>query len=218
MSIRVTRPETGFSTIPNEIIQNPDISAVARMLWIYLASLPHDWRPRASHLQDALGVGRDKLQACCAELEAAGLLERTPDRDEKTGRVFGYVWQLLTGCLKNRQTAEPSTGQTRQPVNQAPYKETLNKKTKNKRNTLSKRHSPRDKDKDFSLIGDWRPSDDEIKAAAVELVGSLSDTAILVAETTCIAFVDHAKDKGRRSQDWPAAWRNWVQQQKRRRQ
>ena len=95
MSIQVQKPETGFSLIPNAIIQNPDLSAAARLLWAYLASLPPDWRVRMAQLQKALGVGRDVMRKLCKELEGVRALERKPHQDAATGLVHGLIWILV---------------------------------------------------------------------------------------------------------------------------
>lgn len=232
MSIRVTRPETGYSIIPNEIIQNEDLTALARMLWVYLASLPPDWRPRMEHLQKALGVGRDRMQAACADLEAAGALIRTPDRDAVTGQVFGQVWELRTpACLKNRRAAEPAGGETRQAVNQAPYKvnSSQSKQDTNEIDSSAQLslladdrddasvpavdQEPKKKPARRSQIGNWQPSEIEKLSAAAQVYGSTNPAALEKVELMVDRFVAHHQAKGSVMANWSAAWVTWYLRQ-----
>jgi hypothetical protein len=136
--IRVEKPETNFTVVPNHIIQNKDLSAPARLLWILLMSLPDTWTPRMSHLAAHVGVGRDKMQMLCKELEAANLLSRKPKR-AADGTVNGQVWELdVTAYLENRQAAEPADGVDRQAVGKAPYKENRTIKETEVKKTESK--------------------------------------------------------------------------------
>ena len=203
MTIQVQRPETGFSIIPDAIIQCSDLSAAARCLWAYLASLPPEWRPHAAQLQRALGVGRDKLQGLCKELEALGALTRQPARDNK-GQVRGQHWILsvpdrvpeiqaggATGCLIDRV-----------PENQGTYKDTKNLNTKEVRERETHARA--------LLPSDWFPSDAALRWAGEEL--AMTERKII---TDVVAvFLDHASVNAVLSMDWNASFRIWVHREK----
>jgi hypothetical protein len=67
-----------FTIVDQKFIQNRNISLEARMVVIYLTSLPLDWAVNLNHLQKELCVGRDRLAKAMKELKEAGYMQRTP--------------------------------------------------------------------------------------------------------------------------------------------
>lgn len=79
-----------FTAIPNEIIDDPNISPTGKLLMVYLlkhAGIP-GWQYNDSAMYKFLHCGRDKLEAAFKSLRQAGYVTTIIKYDEK-GRVCG---------------------------------------------------------------------------------------------------------------------------------
>jgi hypothetical protein len=81
-----TKAKKYFTVVNQDFIQNRDLSIEARMVIVYLMSLPIDWTINSNNLQYQLGVGRDKLSKSMRELKEAGYMQRTPIKG-RSGRI-----------------------------------------------------------------------------------------------------------------------------------
>lgn len=145
-----------FCTLPNSTAQDKRLSAEARGVLLFMASLPDDWDFYKEWLQKQFPkMGRDKLTRVMKELQEFGYLTKTPKRLED-GTVKGFDWEVRvmpkeleegisslstesTVQLKNRRPVKPSDGKP------AATKEILNtKETSNKRSIveLGTQHHP----------------------------------------------------------------------------
>ncbi|KAA9322968.1 conserved phage C-terminal domain-containing protein [Lactobacillus jensenii] len=84
---------THFTTIPNAIAQNDELSWKARGIFLYLASMPSNWQFYEVEVAKHASDGRDALRAGLKELEEKGYLKRYRKRNDK-GQVVDSEWIL----------------------------------------------------------------------------------------------------------------------------
>lgn len=103
MTIYRTAPTSNFTPVSNSLIANTSLSSNARLILLYLISKPPSWQVRITDLKRVIGIGRDRIYKCLAELRAAGYavmtrLQRgvrwsfydtpqTPDKPEPKSRL-----------------------------------------------------------------------------------------------------------------------------------
>lgn len=90
-AIILRRVRSNFTTLPNEIIQDPKLSWKALGLLTYILSLPDNWKLRLSHLSQQKKTGRDATRTGLRELEEAGYLYMEKVRGEH-GQYQRTVW------------------------------------------------------------------------------------------------------------------------------
>ena len=139
MAIIKAGAKNQFTQLPNETLQNPELTFEARGLLALIQSMPEDWVIHKVWLQSqAKNCGRDKLDRIIKELVKHGFLISKKVRDGK-GQITGADWhcfpvsQLEPPCskdssrtLKTRIPDNPYSGKPR-PTNKHSYKETNNK-------------------------------------------------------------------------------------------
>ena len=84
--------KTGWTQVPNTIINNPKISSKAKGLWVYLASKPTGWQFSSERIAQDFADGRDSIRAGLRELESVGLLKRSIINAE--GGKFGNAYEI----------------------------------------------------------------------------------------------------------------------------
>lgn len=84
---------THFTTIPNAIAQNDELSWKARGIFLYLASMPSNWQFYEVEVAKHASDGRDALRTGLKELEEKGYLKRYRKRNDK-GQVVDSEWIL----------------------------------------------------------------------------------------------------------------------------
>lgn len=88
------RRRTAFSTIPNALIRDVEISPEARLLLCYIMSCSDSWTFYVSECQRILGCKKDKWQRIRREVIEAGYL-RVHAKNGENGRLEGYVWEIF---------------------------------------------------------------------------------------------------------------------------
>lgn len=83
-----------FATVPNEILNNPELSLAAKGLYAYIQSKSDGWHFSIERMRFQLKEGKTAIQSAVKELEDAGYLIRKPNRD-KLGRFGGYDYILF---------------------------------------------------------------------------------------------------------------------------
>ena len=76
--------------MPNEIIENVSLSALARLLYIYMLSKKEGWSFYRSSMANVLCCSRQKLNKVVKELIDAGLVDRR-GQDRGKGGIFSAV-------------------------------------------------------------------------------------------------------------------------------
>lgn len=92
---RSKRPERNFTMLPNELINDANLSWEARGVLIFILSKPDSWVVRTSHLIKQTEGSRkqskrDSIRAILNELETVGYIRKTLRRSGKGGRIEGY--------------------------------------------------------------------------------------------------------------------------------
>ena len=88
--ITIQKKTGNFTILDNTGLRDPNISWKAKGLLAYLLHLPDDWQVYLSDLQNRSTDGRDSTNSAIKELEKNGYIEKTKNRDEKSGRFTGY--------------------------------------------------------------------------------------------------------------------------------
>ena len=79
-----------YTCISNDVFRS-DLSLKARGMLCTMLSLPDDWEFSENGLQAILKDGQTSIRSAIKELEGAGFLSRTRERDE-SGRMGRCVW------------------------------------------------------------------------------------------------------------------------------
>ena len=79
-----------YTCISNDVFRS-DLSLKARGMLCTMLSLPDDWEFSENGLQAILKDGQTSIRSAIKELESAGFLSRTRERDEN-GRMGKCVW------------------------------------------------------------------------------------------------------------------------------
>lgn len=104
----------------NYVLQNVT-NVVALGIWVYLTSLPDDWRVYRSQLMSHFGLGRDKIGNALKFLNQNHLIQYVQERTESGVFHEGYILVKngfefeeahRTALLKNRTTDFPDSGKT----------------------------------------------------------------------------------------------------------
>lgn len=84
MSIyRAPRPESNWTQIRNEIIEDSRLTFKATAVLIYILSKPDNWRTSTRHLATVKKEGIDAIRTAMSELECAGYIKRRRYQDDQ---------------------------------------------------------------------------------------------------------------------------------------
>lgn len=122
---------SGFTTLPNAVVQDARLNFAAKGLFWLMFSLPDDWdfsiSGLASYAGGARGNGKDAIRAALATLEEAGYLLREQRHDEN-GHFAGNCYVLYD------ESASPLSGfpTTEKPTTEKPSSENPTEQNKDK--------------------------------------------------------------------------------------
>jgi len=175
--------KTKYGVIPDEILNDTNLSFKAKGLYGFLQSKPDGWRFSVERIAKQSKDGRAGIRAGLKELEGAGLLKRVP-RKNKEGKWEGYDYILFENRTKslgklaekplaeNPSTEKPSTGK------RATFSNTDSSKTENS-NTDKEfvledylKKMEQEKRKDLKVIAVWI-REKGLKPANVEQIRSI---------------------------------------------
>ncbi|MCZ9647611.1 conserved phage C-terminal domain-containing protein [Lactobacillus mulieris] len=126
---------THFTTIPNSVAQNDQLSWKARGIFLYLASKPSDWQFYEIEVTRHAPDGRASLRAGLKELEDKGYLKRYRKRNDK-GQVIDSDWIITDEPMFNNPMSEKPMFEKPTQVNRTLQNKDLTKKDNTKeRNT-----------------------------------------------------------------------------------
>lgn len=102
--------KSGYTQVPNEILQDNRISWKAKGILSFLMSRPNEWEFYMDEIKANSTDGKRALQSGIKELEEIGYLLRNPIYNKEKGRFFGWDWilDLPENNNKNRQTQNRS--------------------------------------------------------------------------------------------------------------
>jgi len=171
--------------IQNKIIQDSNVSPLARFIICYLISLPDDWIVNYTHLAIQLRCGRDKVRILMNELIKLGYIRRTRNR-LANGKMFGYVTEYSDSpiflvsqpapenqSLGNFLVSTPGADFTEAGENRLPANPSLQitttlpclKNKDHKNNNNNNNNTPREKD----VVVVLKKSLDEIQLNKIEI-------------------------------------------------
>lgn len=125
-----------YTCISNDVFRS-DLSLKARGMLCTMLSLPDDWEFSENGLQAILKDGQTSVRSAIKELESAGFLSRTRERDEN-GRMGRCVWivcdyprfenhNLGNANLENRPQLSTKESSTNRQTTKESKKETRHK-------------------------------------------------------------------------------------------
>ena len=129
--------QRSFGAVPNNLLNNPEISFKAKGLFAYLNSKPEDWDFSIQSISVQNKEGKDSIAAAIKELEAMGYLLRRKYQDSLGQFHIEYILSE-TPFSENPVTENPVTENTDDGKHPKQYKKELTKKentTKKEDNT-----------------------------------------------------------------------------------
>ena len=111
-----------FGAVPNELLNNPDISFKAKGLYAYLNSKPDNWDFSIEGIAAQVKEGIDSVRAGIHELEKYGYLKRIKHQNEKG---FWEIDYMLFECPSEE---ESSLGKSNEGKDPKQYKKEYTKK------------------------------------------------------------------------------------------
>ena len=125
-----------YTCISNDVFKS-DLSLKARGMLCTMLSLPDDWEFSENGLQAILKDGQTSVRSAIKELEAAGFLSRTRERDE-SGRMGRCIWivsdyprfenpNLVNSNFGNEPQLSTKESSTNRPTTKESKRETRHK-------------------------------------------------------------------------------------------
>jgi hypothetical protein len=111
-----------FGAVPNELLNNPDISFKAKGLYAYLNSKPDNWDFSVESIANQVKEGIDSVRAGIHELEHFGYLKRIKYQNEK-----GY-WEVDYMLFETPVQDEAYQGKSNEGEHPKQYKKDNTKK------------------------------------------------------------------------------------------
>lgn len=104
---RISKHGSGFTTIPNKVIQGLAGEIELLGLYVFLSSLPEGWEFHKNYLREKCRIGVNKLSKLLTKLQNYGLCKIVQTRDEQ-GRFAHFDMQVFDGCdfNKNKELIE----------------------------------------------------------------------------------------------------------------
>jgi len=114
-----------FGAVPNDLLNNPDISFKAKGLYAYLNSKPDNWDFSVESIAAQVKEGIDSVRGGIHELEKFGYLKRIKHQNEK-----GY-WEVDYMLFEVPTDTEASLGKSNEGEHPKQYKKEYTKKEYN---------------------------------------------------------------------------------------
>ena len=125
MPVLKQRHARNFTTLPNELLQDQQLSCRDRGLLVWMLSKPPDWKfTHAAILQELPADGKTAILNCVKRLQEIGYLEIS--RSKKAGQFDKSIWtvsdtphpqnaDVLLNTDKQKEKAVPALEGGRQP-------------------------------------------------------------------------------------------------------
>jgi hypothetical protein len=97
----------GWSSVPNKLLEAPELSWKAKGVWAYIYSRPDGWEVQETDLIRRAIDGRDGVRAALRELEEHGYISRVHTRER--GRFSTVTYKLHLSDERPPMTEKPST-------------------------------------------------------------------------------------------------------------
>lgn len=108
MMIKIPENPKNYTMIHNEVAKRTDLSARAKGIYYYIATLPLDWKLQLQELESHFTEGRTAINTALNELIRAGYIVRQQQRNEK-GVIIGttYIGNWTVDNTDNQHTEKP---------------------------------------------------------------------------------------------------------------
>jgi len=102
-SFKIKKSNISFTTIPNKVVQNIK-NAEALAIWVYLLTLPPDWKVIKEQLKSHFSFGDNKIKRIFSYLVRSKLLQYSRERflDGRLGEI-----EINISCGENFDENEP---------------------------------------------------------------------------------------------------------------
>ena len=160
-----------YSITCNEVARRNDLSAKAKGIYFYLATLPPRWKLRQNELYTHFSEGKDALRTGFQELINAGYIQMTDNRNDK-GQLIGKNYKILWQAPKQDETGTPQSHEkpiSEQPIAENPISadpQLLNTKTTTITDLSKTPHSPPASGRE---AGELKPILDNLSTATKDL-------------------------------------------------
>lgn len=185
-----------FGAVPNELLNNPDISFKAKGLYAYLNSKPDNWDFSVEGIANQVKEGIDSVRAGIHELEKFGYLKRVKYQNEK-----GF-WEIDYMLFEDPTEEESYLGKSNEGKDPKQYKKEDIKKEYNTKEKIVKK-------KEFVP-----PTYEEVEAFFIENNESLNNLPRCYHH-----YADHnwTNSVGKKVKDWKRTIKtNWFSKNKNR--
>lgn len=102
------RPSTGFTQVPDALIDDTTLSLEAKAVLIWVCSRPDGYICRTSLMQSRFGIGREKWQRIFRELRDVGAItsewQKCPRTGRMVGRCYEWCWEKWFTTPESRET------------------------------------------------------------------------------------------------------------------
>ncbi len=187
---------TNFTIIQNEIF-DADLSIDTIGLYLFLFSLPDDWKLNVAHLKRKFGIGKARVYRMLNELIESGYVERVEVRNE-AGQFTSLHYQVNDSLQGSSPQSEEPLTENRDAGNRDAYKEL---------NILSTNSIKKNKSKKVSLPEDWKPSEKDISFAKQK---GWSDSDIEEETGKFVTYWTEGNGAGKRRENWSRSWITWI--------
>lgn len=85
---KVKKLDVPYTQVPNVLLSDNSLSAIAKALWAYMQSKPDNWQFSSVRIQKDFKEGRKPIQKALTELEESGYLTR---KKLKNGRMCYFL-------------------------------------------------------------------------------------------------------------------------------
>lgn len=104
---RTVKKNNPFVQIDKGIVNDPDISAKAKGIMLYLLSKPEGWKIYEVDIVNNMKDGKSSISAGIKELIEAGYIKRERLRCEETGLFKGYSYTVFEVKQENKKVEKP---------------------------------------------------------------------------------------------------------------
>lgn len=133
---RGARPADHFTIIANGLLRDARLSLKARGLAAWLLTHTESFELSADRIARLTNTGISAVRTGLQELESAGYLTRTEQRDARN-RMTGMVYEITDSLPTSEPQSENLTTENPPAENQTPYKKTNSKNTTGKKITTT---------------------------------------------------------------------------------
>lgn len=132
-----------YTIVCNEVARRLDLSARAKGIYYYLATLPENWKLNQKELLKNFTEGREAFSKAFSELVKTGYIVRQPAFDER-GKLAGQDYKVFWTSFKNIDSPSPQKAvirKTRVTKNQHVLNTDINKLLKEEEISIIRKSS-----------------------------------------------------------------------------